>query len=62
MEQRELAKLAGISVATLIRLEGEGWGPLPGSMKSVNAVLDVLEKNHVEFIDGGVRLTKRPRR
>jgi hypothetical protein len=35
---------------------------VPGSMTTINRVLDVLEKRGVEFIENGVRLTKRPRR
>jgi hypothetical protein len=33
-----------------------------GTTTSIDAVLDVLEKRGVEFIENGVRLTKRPRR
>jgi len=62
MEQRELAKLAGASVSTLIRLEGAGWDPIPGNMTSVNRVLDVLEKKGVIFTEHGVELTRKPRR
>lgn len=62
MEQRELAELAGVSVSTLIRLEAAGWGEIPGSMKSVNPVLEVLEKRGVTFSELGVALTKKPRR
>ncbi len=39
-----------------------GWKPIPGTMTTINKVLDVLEKRGVEFIENGVRLTKRPRR
>jgi predicted transcriptional regulator len=61
MEQRELAKLADISVSTLIRIESAGWGSIPGSMKSVNPVLEVLEKKGVIFTELGVELVKKPR-
>jgi transcriptional regulator with XRE-family HTH domain len=53
MEQRELAKLADISVSTLIRLEGAGWSGIPGSMKTVNRVLEVLERRGVKFTELG---------
>jgi predicted transcriptional regulator len=60
--QAELADLADVHVSTLVRLEGAGWKPIPGNMTTVNRVLDVLEKRGVEFIENGVRLTRRPRR
>jgi hypothetical protein len=44
------------------RREAAGWQVIPGTTTSINAVLDVLEKRGVEFIENGVRLTKRPRR
>jgi predicted transcriptional regulator len=62
MEQRELARLAEVSVSTLIRLEGAGWGSIPGNMSTINRVLDVLERKHVVFTENGVQLTKKPRR
>ena len=62
MEQRELAKLAGVSVSTLIRLEGAGWSGIPGSMKTVNRVLEILERRGVKFTELGVELTKKPPR
>jgi DNA-binding PadR family transcriptional regulator len=49
-------------VSTLIRLEAAGWGEIPGSMKSVNPVLEVLEKRGVIFSELGVQLAKKPRR
>jgi predicted transcriptional regulator len=62
MEQRELAHLAGIHVSTLVRLEGAGWNEIPGTMRTVNKVLVVLEHRGVLFSDWGVELTKKPRR
>jgi predicted transcriptional regulator len=62
MEQRELARLSDVHVSTLVRLEGAGWQPIPGTMRTISRVLDVLEKRGVEFIENGVRVTKRPRR
>jgi predicted transcriptional regulator len=62
LEQRELAELSGLHVSTLVRMEAAGWAVIPGTTTSINRVLDVLEKRGVEFIENGVRLTKRPRR
>lgn len=62
MEQRELARLAEISVSTLIRLEGAGWNAIPGNMSSIDPVLDVLEKKGVTFTERGVELPKKVRR
>ena len=38
------------------------WKTAPGNSTTIERVLDVLESRHVEFIDGGVRVTKKPRR
>jgi hypothetical protein len=62
LEQRELAQLSGLHVNTLVRMEADGWEVVRGTTTSVNRVLDVLEKRGVEFLENGVRLTKRPRR
>jgi len=62
LEQRQLADLAGLHVSTLVRMEAEGWNVIPGTTTTINRVLDVLERRGVEFIENGVRLTKRPRR
>jgi hypothetical protein len=43
-------------------MEAEGWDVVPGTTTTINRVLDVLEKRGVEFIENGVRLTRRPRR
>jgi predicted transcriptional regulator len=59
LEQRELARLAKIHVSTLVRLEGAGWKVAPGNATTIDRVLDVLEKRGVEFIDNGVRLTRK---
>jgi hypothetical protein len=37
------ARLADVHVSTLVRLEGAGWRPIPGTMTTINRVLDVLE-------------------
>jgi hypothetical protein len=43
-------------------MEADGWEMVPGTTTTINRVLEVLEKRGVEFIENGVRLTKRPRR
>jgi predicted transcriptional regulator len=62
LEQRELAQLSDVHVNTLVRMEAHGWEMVPGTTTTINRVLGVLEKRGVEFIENGVRLTKRPRR
>jgi predicted transcriptional regulator len=62
MEQRELAQLAKVHVSTLVRLEAAGWSVAPGNATTIDRVLSVLERKGVEFIELGVRLTKKPRR
>ena len=62
LEQRELAQLSGLHVNILVRMEADGWEMVPGTTTTINRVLDVLEKRGVEFIENGVRLTRRPRR
>jgi hypothetical protein len=47
--------------STLTRLESAGWGVAPGFASTVDRVVAVLEAQGVEFIELGVRLTKRPR-
>lgn len=62
LEQRELARLAGVHVSTLVRFEGAGWKMAPGNATTVDRVLGVLERKGVEFVENGVRLTRRPPR
>jgi hypothetical protein len=62
MEQRELAALAKVHVSTLVRLEGAGWRTAPGNATTIARITDVLEGRGVEFVEHGVRLTKKPRR
>lgn len=62
VEQRELAQLAKIHVSTLVRLEGAGWNVAPGNATTIDRVVHVLERRGIEFIEYGVRLTKKPSR
>jgi transcriptional regulator with XRE-family HTH domain len=62
LEQRELARLAGVHVSTLVRFEGAGWKMAPGNANTIERVLSVLERKGVEFIENGVKLAKRPHR
>lgn len=62
MEQAELAKAAGISTPTIIRLEGMK-GTVSANMRTVQAIKSALVAAGVEFIDQngggpGVRLAK----
>jgi predicted transcriptional regulator len=62
LQQRELAKLAKLDVTTLNRMEGSGPGPVRGQGRSIQAVMDALEKQGVEITPDGVRLaSKKPR-
>jgi predicted transcriptional regulator len=58
--QKELARLAKIHPGTLSRLESAGWAVAPGFASTVGKVVAVLEANGVEFIELGVRLTRKP--
>ena len=49
-------------MSTLVRLEGAGWETAPGNARTIERVTNVLERKGVEFIEFGVRLTKRPHR
>jgi predicted transcriptional regulator len=60
--QRELAKLAGVHLSTVVRLEAAGWKVAPANARTLERVLDIFESKHVEFIENGVRLTRKPRR
>ena len=61
IRQKELARLAKIHHTTLSRLESAGWAVAPGFAGAIDKVVAVLEAHGVEFIELGVRLTKRPR-
>ena len=56
------SRLADVHVSTLVRLEAAGWKVAPGNATTIDRVTTVLENKGVEFIENGVRLTKRPRR
>ena len=62
--QEQLADAAGISIATIKRLEADG-GALGGRTETAGGIRAALEKAGVEFIDSngggeGVRLRKSP--
>jgi predicted transcriptional regulator len=62
LEQRELARLAKVHVSTMVRLEAAGSNVAPGNATTITRITDVLEHKGIEFIEGGVRLVKKPRR
>ena len=62
MEQRTLAELARVHPSTMVRIEAAGWNVAPGNASTIDRITSVLERKGVEFIENGVRLTKRPRR
>jgi predicted transcriptional regulator len=59
--QKELARLAKIHHTTLSRMESAGWAVAPGFPSTVDKVVAVLEAQGVEFIELGLRLTRKPR-
>jgi transcriptional regulator with XRE-family HTH domain len=61
LDQRQLAKAAGLNPVTIHRLEHAGAEIPTGSIHSVNAVLTALAKHGVEVTDDSVKLTKRRR-
>jgi transcriptional regulator with XRE-family HTH domain len=63
LQQRELAKAAGLDPSTVNRMEGAGKEAARGLAKNVELVLAALERKGVEITEDGVRLTgKRVRR
>jgi hypothetical protein len=57
-----LPELIRAHVSTLVRLEAAGWKVARGNATTIDRVTTVLENKGVEFIENGVRLTKKPRR
>lgn len=49
MDQRQLAKLAGVSVPTIQRMEASG-GHVRGMISSLTSVVDALDRAGVELI------------
>jgi transcriptional regulator with XRE-family HTH domain len=52
LEQRTLAKRAGISVETIKRFERQN-GPLQANFDTIRRLKDALELAGIEFVDGG---------
>jgi hypothetical protein len=49
MEQRQLAKQAGVNPATLSRIESSGAKTVRGQGRTVQAVVDALARHGVEI-------------
>jgi transcriptional regulator with XRE-family HTH domain len=62
LHQKELAALAGLDVTTVNRMEQSGPGPIRGHGRSIQAVMDALERKGAELTADGVRLVGKPRR
>ncbi len=61
MDQGTLAKGAGVSANTISSMEKRGAEQLTSSYATIRAIMDVLEKAGVEFLNHGqpgVRLAK----
>jgi ribosome-binding protein aMBF1 (putative translation factor) len=54
-QQQELAKAAGLHPGVMNRMERAGASRVKGQIKSLEAVLDALEKAGVEITPDGVR-------
>ena len=50
--QEHLAKMAGLSVSTVKRMESADTGPSKSSLANVEAVCRALEKGGVQFLPG----------
>lgn len=64
MDQGELASSAGISANTISAMERRGAEQLTSGYNTIRALMDVLEKAGVEFLNHGqpgVRLAREPR-
>lgn len=66
MDQVELARLAGVSLPTIQRVENPKFGPDRSSMRIIRSIKDACEGAGIEFIAAGegkgegVRLAKTP--
>jgi predicted transcriptional regulator len=54
LEQRQLAKEAGISAATIVRMEKSGLATARSHARNVEAVLKALERHGVKVTETGV--------
>jgi hypothetical protein len=59
LDQRTLAKRAGVSNATLSRMESCGKNTVTAKGVNIDAVLAALERAGVEVTEDGVRLRRR---
>ena len=62
IEQRQLAKQAGINPATLSRMENSGAEVVRGQGRSIQAVIDALDRNGVEIFADHLQLKPKKRR
>jgi transcriptional regulator with XRE-family HTH domain len=56
LEQRHLAKLAGLDITTISRMERSGDSSVRGFATNVEKVVIALERSGVEITPDGVRL------
>jgi transcriptional regulator with XRE-family HTH domain len=57
MEQRELARLSGVTPRTIAWIEGLS-SPVAGTFQTVQRIKKVLESRGIVFTEDGVRLRK----
>jgi predicted transcriptional regulator len=58
----ELARHARVDTATVYRVAAAGSAPVRAHSLTVEKIVTALEREGVEFIEGGVRLVRKPRR
>ena len=61
MEQRQLAKQAGLNPATLSRMESSGSKTVRGHGSTIQAVIEALARNGVEIEEDAIRLKPKGR-
>jgi len=59
---RQLAKQAGLNPATLSRMESSGGETVRGQGRTIQAVVDALERHGVEIVEDGPRLKPKGRK
>jgi transcriptional regulator with XRE-family HTH domain len=58
-DTRELAKRAGVDLSTVYRVEASGSQSVRGQWRTLEKLINTLEKQGVEFIEDGVRLIRK---
>jgi len=59
---RDFAREAKVDLSTVYRIEASGHSSARGRGRTLEKLITTLGKRGVEFIENGVRLTRKPRR